>query len=69
MLRNFGSATVYLGEDSSVTSSNGYPLEAGDEMILDFDGAIAPFYYRDAVHGITDGPSVDLRYWEMVQTQ
>jgi hypothetical protein len=69
LLRNNGSATVFLGEDSSVTVLNGYPLEAGEELIIDFDGAIAPFFYRDAVHGITGGTTVDTRYWEMTQTR
>jgi len=68
-LVNLGAVSVFLGDDSSVSITNGYPLAAGAELILDFEGALSPFYYRGAVHGITDGTSADLRFWEMLQTQ
>ena len=29
--------TLYVGYDSNVTSSNGFPLEAGDSMYLPID--------------------------------
>ena len=41
LIKNNSSVVVYLGEDSSVTTSNGYPLQPGDQFILDFDGSIA----------------------------
>ncbi len=69
LIKNNSSIVVYLGEDSSVTTSNGYPLQPGDQLILDFDGSIAPFFYRDAVYGRVASGTADVRYWQMVQTR
>lgn len=41
------SGTIYLGNDSSVTASNGYPLAAGEECSFDvgwFSGNLANIY-------------------------
>ena len=32
VITNTGSNTIYLGDNSSVTDSNGYPLEAGGTL-------------------------------------
>lgn len=40
-IKNVGSQTVYLGSDSSVTTSNGFPLRALESInIGDFNGTI-----------------------------
>ena len=69
LIKNNSSVVVYLGEDSSVTTSNGYPLQPGDQLILDFDGSIATFFYRDAVYGRVASGTADVRYWQMAQTR
>ena len=46
LVKNNGSNTVYLG-DANVTSSNGYPLEAGDAVSFDLAQAV-PLYGRTA---------------------
>ena len=66
MIRNRSATdTLFLGDANTVTASNGYPLEAGEELILDFDGGVPGFFYRGAVWGISGG-SVDTRYWELI---
>ena len=38
MIRNRSATdTLFLGDANTVTASNGYPLEAGEELILDLD--------------------------------
>ena len=69
LIKNNSSVVVYLGEDSSVTTSNGYPLQPGDQLMLDFAGSIAPFFYRDAVYGRVASGTADVRYWQMAQTR
>lgn len=68
MLYNNGSATVFLGEDNSVTIANGYPILAGQEKIVGFSGDADafPLSYRDAIFGIVATGTVDLRYWDML---
>jgi len=65
LLYNNSSTTIYLGDDTSVTTSNGYPLLNGDELVIDFRSGIPGFFYRGAIHAIAGSASNDLRYWEM----
>lgn len=55
-MKNNGSTTIYLGNDGSVTTSNGYPLEPGKEMFLEYAKS------REAWYGIVSSGTVDLRY-------
>lgn len=69
LIRNLSSQTLYLGEDATVTTGNGYPLDAGDEIIFDFDGGKNQYFYRGAVHGIVASDTADIRVWELLETR
>lgn len=56
-LYNNGSVTVYIGTDSSVTSSTGMPLAAAGAY--DFNGFMS---YRGPIYGITASSTADVRY-------
>ena len=44
---------VYVGNDGAgdVSSSNGYPLSAGDQVIFDHVGSLSAIYIDSAVNG------------------
>jgi beta-N-acetylglucosaminidase len=52
---NHASQILYLGSDSSVTTSNGYSLAAGQSIELKTKGN---------VYGIASGAGTDVRYFE-----
>lgn len=58
-IRNFNSTSgvLYIGFDSAVTTSNGYPLDAGESLPLQMNGAVD-------VWGVAD-TSVDARIIEL----
>lgn len=58
MLQNVGSKDVYVGSNSSVTTSNGILLAPGSSMVLDADDTIN-------VHGITASGTASVRYFEL----
>lgn len=47
--------TVYIGSDSSVTTSTGYKLDSGETL--------SSSAYLGAVYGITAAGTVNVRYW------
>lgn len=51
-IRNVGNSTVFIGETSSVSLANGYPLIPGAEYPRD--------NYTGTLHGIADSSSSDL---------
>ena len=54
---NHATNILYLGFDSSVTTSNGMSVAAGSDRIIDgYDGA---------VYGIASAASTDVRYLEV----
>lgn len=57
VIYNNGTQTVYLGKDSSVTTSNGMPLLAGATLVDD--------HSVDAWWGITASGTGDLRIYEV----
>ena len=58
LITNNGNATLYIG-DSTVTVSNGTPIEPGEKFPLDLDANVD-------LYGITAGTSVDIRVLEGV---
>lgn len=56
LIRNNGSQTIYIG-DSSVTTTNGYKLNAGQSIYI--KGTTA------AIYGIVVATTCDLRYLEV----
>ena len=48
--------TVYIGDDSSVTTSNGFPLATGQSF--------SSSAFLGTVYGITASGTVNVRYWE-----
>jgi hypothetical protein len=52
---NHASQILYLGGNSSVTSSNGLPLAAGESVRVET---------RQVVYAIASGASTDVRYFE-----
>lgn len=48
--------TVYVGDDSSVTTSTGYPLGVGESL--------PSATFLGTVYGITASGTTNVRYWE-----
>lgn len=48
--------TVYIGDDSSVTTSTGFPLYSGESF--------SSQAFLGTVYGITASGTVNVRYWE-----
>jgi len=63
LIRNNSSQTVYLGFDSSVTTSNGLPLGANETLMN--SGQFEA--YRGAIYGIVASSTSDVRYWDFGQ--
>lgn len=60
LIANAGSATLYIGMDSAVTTANGTPLAAGATLVnTGFLDA-----YRGAIYGVCVSGTLDIRYWE-----
>ena len=68
LLYNNSAVTIFLGEDTNVTTSNGYPFLSGREKTIGFNGDADafPLSYRGAIYGIVATATADLRYWEML---
>lgn len=65
-----GSTTIYLGTNSSVTTSNGYPFPVGAEFTLRLDvdkRTGEEVLYTGDIYAIGTG-SDDIRYWEFDDT-
>lgn len=60
MITNNGGNIVYIGFDSSVTSSNGIQILPQDKFDLTGEHNV----YKGAVWGITASSTSDVRYWE-----
>lgn len=58
LLRNNGSVPVYLGFDSSVTTTNGMPLNPQGTIELKFGVTKR----GTAIYGVTASSSTDIRY-------
>jgi hypothetical protein len=52
---NHASQILYLGSDSSVTSSNGLPLAAGESVRIES---------KNVVYAVASGATTDVRYFE-----
>lgn len=59
ILHNASSVDVYLGGDSTVTTSNGIPLAPGEKVFADGDGK-----YSGALYGIVASGTADMRFFE-----
>jgi hypothetical protein len=57
---NNSTQTVYLG-DSTLTTSNGIPLQAGGTFQEDSGGTKT---WGGAIYGIVSATTADVRYWE-----
>ena len=58
LIKNVGTAIVYIGFDSSVTSSNGMPLNP--QGSLELAGVFTT--RKSAIHGIAASGTQDVRY-------
>ena len=63
---NTSSGTVYLGEDTTVTTSNGTPLKQNENMTEDSSGTKM---FMGNVYGIVGSGTSDVRYWERTRQQ
>jgi len=61
VIENNGSVTVYIGPDTSVSSSNGIPILSSGSFQEDSGGARM---YQGDIYGITASSTSDVRYWE-----
>lgn len=68
MIKNVSANDVYLDTVATVQTTTGYPLPAGDELIMDFDGGISQYFYRGPVYGIAASTS-EVRVWEVTETR
>lgn len=55
------SATVYIGPDASITTSNGLPLYAGNVQ----DNTKTHGLWAGPIYGIVASGTADVRYWEV----
>jgi hypothetical protein len=60
VIENNGTVILYIGFDSSVTTSNGIAIVAGGNYINSADGEC----YKGAYYGITASSTCDCRYQE-----
>lgn len=63
IITNEGSSKVYLGEDSSVTSSSTISIESEGKYTEDSGGQRM---YLGNFYGISENATNDVRYWERV---
>lgn len=61
ILTNTGTQTVYIGQDTTVTSANGVPLKQDSTLTEDNGGTKM---YCGPIYGITATSTADVRYWE-----
>ncbi len=61
ILTNISPGTVYIGQDSTVTVSNGVPLSEGDKLTEDNGGTRM---YLGQFYAIVAAGTSDIRFWE-----
>lgn len=61
LINNNGAATLYIGFDSSVTSSNGMPVVSNGYYINSGENDA----FRGAIFGISASGTLDVRYEEV----
>ena len=61
-LVNNSENVVYLGQDDSVTTSNGVPLYETQTQ----NRSLTTGFWRGPVYGIVSSGSSDVRYWEVI---
>lgn len=59
VLTNNGSVVLYLGFDSSVSTTNGIQILPQDKFEMEGDDAV----FKGPVYGITGSSTADVRYW------
>lgn len=64
IVRNIGSSTLYIGQDSNVTVSNGIPLNQNDVLNDDNSGTGG---YKGPVYGILASGTSYVAFWERTQ--
>lgn len=57
---NTANATIYLGMDASVTTSNGLPIAAN----ASFNNSGVGDAWRGDIYGVIGSATADVRYWE-----
>ena len=57
-------SSVYIGQDSTLTATNGTPILAGGNLTEDSGGTRM---YKGPYWGITSSGSVTVTYWERTQ--
>lgn len=62
VIYNNGANTVYIGFDTSVTTSNGLPILPQSSFELNGDRC-----WRGSVYGVSTSVTDDVRYWEWLQ--
>lgn len=56
LLKNAGTSTIYIGKTNAVTTSTGFPINAGESYY---------FYTKEAIYGITASTTEDVRFIEV----
>lgn len=59
VLNNQGTATVYIGPDTSISTANTVSLQASTVMTQD------DRWHRGAIYGIVASGTVSVAYWEV----
>lgn len=60
LLCNNSTVTIYLGLDSNVTTTTGFPLTASGTFATNDVAGV----WRGKIYGIAASGSADVRYWE-----
>ena len=63
-ISNNSSATIYIGPDDSITTSNAMPLYGRQTR----DQDLVPEGYMGPVYGIKASGTSDVRYWETISS-
>lgn len=69
IIENLSSQVVYMGTDSSDTTSSGITLQPAERRVFDFDGAIPQFFFSGGLWGIVASGTADVRVMELVRTR
>lgn len=62
VISNNSSVTIYIGEDDSVTTSNGINIVAGGNISYDNSGGRM---WKGPIYGIVSTATANVRYWEV----
>ena len=64
ILANSGSCTIFIGEDETLTTTDGIPIRQDERYTEDSGGTKM---YSGPIYGIVSSGKADIRFWERVR--